>query len=166
MQTSTAQYSPEQPITAQYNPFAAQLQPSTSQYSPSSLLTLSHLLPYLLFQKPHSLLCLVLLYAIKSWVKNVPNYAIYGCKILGLKIRVYKKLDEYHIWLLCAFLPEPAIVGRSLQSANSSPSPSFIIFCHYRQNSLTVAISAKPSVSAPGAWMACFELFFKRVWTC
>ena len=35
------------------------MQPSTSQYSPPSLLTLSNLLPYLPFQKPYSLLCLV-----------------------------------------------------------------------------------------------------------
>ena len=53
VQPSTSYYSPVQLSTAQ-------LQPSTSKYSPSSSLTLSHPLPYLPFQKPLSLLCLVL----------------------------------------------------------------------------------------------------------
>ena len=62
VQPSEAQYSPVQPSAAQCSsvqlicsPVAAQLQPRTSQSSLSSLLTSSLLLPYLLFQKPHSL---------------------------------------------------------------------------------------------------------------
>ena len=34
---------------------------------------------------------------IKTWVKNVANYFFYRCRILGLKIRVCKKLDKYHV---------------------------------------------------------------------
>ena len=65
VQPNTIQYSPEQPNTIQCSPeqpttaHYSQVQPNTAQYSPSSLLTLSNLLPYLSFQKPHSLLCLV-----------------------------------------------------------------------------------------------------------
>ena len=70
VQPSTAHYSPLQLSTAQYSPVhpstlqdgEAQLQPSTFRYSLPSSLTSSHLLPYLPFQKPHSLLCLVLCY--------------------------------------------------------------------------------------------------------
>ena len=66
VQRSMIHYSPVQPSTAFNTPLqlsTAQLQPSTSQYSLSSLLTLSNLLPYLPFQKLHTLLCLVLSYS-------------------------------------------------------------------------------------------------------
>ena len=63
VQTSTAQYSLVEPSRVHYSP----LDSSTTQYSSvadqyirSSSLTSSHLLPYLPFQKPHSLLCHVL----------------------------------------------------------------------------------------------------------
>ena len=46
----------KQPSTDHYN----SVQPSCSPYIPPSLLTSSHLLIYLPFQKPHSLFCLVL----------------------------------------------------------------------------------------------------------
>ena len=72
-QPSTAQYSPIQVWTIQYSPVqptkfhyslvqlsTAQLKPSAFRYSLPSSLTSSHLLPYLPFQKPHSLLCLVI----------------------------------------------------------------------------------------------------------
>ena len=60
---SIAQYSPMGLRTVQYSPVqlsAAQLQPST-RYSLQSSLTSSHLSPYLPFQKPHSLVCLVVI---------------------------------------------------------------------------------------------------------
>ena len=62
IQPSTAQHSLIRPRTAQYSQVqlsTAQLKPSTFRYSLPSLLTSSHLLPYLPFQKLHSLLCLV-----------------------------------------------------------------------------------------------------------
>ena len=40
----------------------------------------------------------VCIYAIEAWVKSVANYAFYWCTILGLKIRMCKKLDKYHVW--------------------------------------------------------------------
>ena len=63
LQLSTAQYIPVQPTRAQHST----VRPSTFHYS---LLTSSHLLPYLPFQKPHSLLCLAFL-----TLQVVPGYA-------------------------------------------------------------------------------------------
>ena len=56
----------------------------------------------------------VRIYAIIFWVKNVANYAIYRCKILGLKIRVCKKLDKYHVWPLGSPTRTPWPLGTPL----------------------------------------------------
>ena len=38
------------------------------------------------------------IYAAKSSVNNVANYALLRCKICGLEIRQCKKNDKYHVW--------------------------------------------------------------------
>ena len=101
VQPTTAQFSSVQPSTIYYTPLqlsTAQLQPRTSQYSQSPLSTLSNLLLYVPFQKPHSLLCLVLIY--------FRSRTVCGCKLA--KRRGYMvELSIHHVDIWPAYFKSP-----------------------------------------------------------
>ena len=82
MQLRTIQYSTAQPSTFQWRTVqlsTAQMQPSTFRHS---LPSLSHLLPYLPFQKPQSLLCLVAT-ILNGDIRSLTMIILWPCNELG-----------------------------------------------------------------------------------